>query len=242
MSLARAFALEPEVLLLDEPFSALDAPTRAALIDDFERIVRESGITTLFVTHDRDEALRLADRVAVLIDGEIRQVGSPAAVFGAPVDEAVAAFVGVENIWPARLSAAAQGVATYDVQGRALDVATAAAAPRALFCVRPEEVTILAPGAAPAASARNVLSATVRSLTPAGPVVRVDLAVDADAPSPARGQPREPGESPGAAPPFTIVAAITRPSLEALGIAVGSPVQAAFKAAAAHVIPKADRR
>ena len=66
VSLARAFALQPEVLLLDEPFSALDAPTRARLLEDFQALLVETGITTLFVTHDLDEALFLGDRVAVL--------------------------------------------------------------------------------------------------------------------------------------------------------------------------------
>ena len=66
-SLARAFALEPEVLLLDEPFSALDQPTRAALIDDLAAVLGETPVTTVFVTHDHDEAARLGDRVAVLI-------------------------------------------------------------------------------------------------------------------------------------------------------------------------------
>ena len=81
MSLARALVLEPEVLLLDEPFSALDQPTRAALIDDLDRVLMASRIATVFVTHDRSEALRLGDRIAVLMDGRMRQVGSPAEVF-----------------------------------------------------------------------------------------------------------------------------------------------------------------
>ena len=81
VSLARGFALDPEVLLLDEPFAALDAPTRSDLIEDFASVLAESRPTTVLVTHDRDEARRLGDGIVVLIDGRLRQRGSPAEVF-----------------------------------------------------------------------------------------------------------------------------------------------------------------
>ena len=97
-SLARAFAVKPEVLLLDEPFSALDQPTRFTLIEDFSRIVHEMRLTTILVTHDRDEAARLADVIIVLIDGKVRQIGNQTEIFASPVDSDVAKFVGVENI------------------------------------------------------------------------------------------------------------------------------------------------
>ncbi|MCW5852345.1 MAG: ABC transporter ATP-binding protein, partial [Anaerolineae bacterium] len=86
-SLARAFALQPDLLLLDEPFAALDAPTRAGLVDQVGGIVRDMGLTTVVVTHDRDEALTLGDRLAVLINGRLAQVGPPDEVFSAPADE-----------------------------------------------------------------------------------------------------------------------------------------------------------
>ena len=241
VSLARAFALEPEVLLLDEPFSALDAPTRTALIDDFAAIVRGLAVTTVLVTHDRDEALRLGDQIVVLIDGTVRQVAPPAEVFGAPVDEAVAAVVGVENVWPARLAAVHaavhdaahdDGVAVYDVAGHHVQVAAERPPPAALLCLRPEEITLLAPDDHPAGSARNRLPVTVREITPAGGVVRLRLALER-----APGAPQAAGATGATAP--TMVATITRPSLEALGIDVGSPVVAMFKATAAHLIPQA---
>ena len=118
-SLARALVLEPELLLLDEPFSSLDQPTRAALIDDLDRVLMTSRITTVFVTHDRSEALRLGDRVAVLMDGRIRQIGLPSEVFAAPADEQVAAFVGIETIAVGRVRSITDGMAAVDVAGRA---------------------------------------------------------------------------------------------------------------------------
>ncbi|RMF29886.1 MAG: ABC transporter ATP-binding protein, partial [Chloroflexi bacterium] len=81
VSLARALVLEPELLLLDEPFSALDAPTRMALLDDLQDLLRETRTTTVFVTHDQDEALRLGDRIAVLLEGRLRQLDLPERVF-----------------------------------------------------------------------------------------------------------------------------------------------------------------
>ena len=91
-SLARALVLAPELLLLDEPFAALDAPTREALTDDLLPLLRETATTTVLVTHDRDEALEMGDRIGVILDGRLVQVDRPEAVLAAPANEAVAAF------------------------------------------------------------------------------------------------------------------------------------------------------
>ena len=93
VSLARAFVLDPELLLLDEPFSALDPPTRLQLINDLERLLREQHITTIFVTHDLNEALRLADFMAILLDGKLKQHGTPQDIFKAPASSEIAAFL-----------------------------------------------------------------------------------------------------------------------------------------------------
>src|SRR6185503_1829140 len=92
VALARALVLEPEVLLLDEPFAGLDTPARAALLNDVGSILRVDRMTTVLVTHERGEALALADRVAVLIEGRLRQVDATARVFYAPVADDVARF------------------------------------------------------------------------------------------------------------------------------------------------------
>ncbi|MGH6917070.1 MAG: ABC transporter ATP-binding protein [Geminicoccaceae bacterium] len=97
VALARALAIEPQVLLLDEPLSALDAKVRAQLRDEIRRIQTEVGITTLFVTHDQDEALAIADRVAVVFAGRLEQIAPPAELYERPRSARVADFVGLSN-------------------------------------------------------------------------------------------------------------------------------------------------
>ena len=234
VSLARAFAVEPELLLLDEPFSALDPPTRAALIEDFAGIARQTSVTTLLVTHDRDEALRLADEVVVLIAGAVRQTGPPQRLFAAPADPDVAEFVGIENVWPAPLESVAQGVAVYRLGDHRLEVAaeTLHDVPHAaLFCIRPEQVTVHTEGPAgdhdiDVGSARNHLPATIAAIEPAGPVIRLRLIIDHPRTIPTDDASRR------------LVVTVTQPSLENLDLHVGSRVTATFKATAAHVIPQ----
>lgn len=97
VSLARALALEPQLLLLDEPFSALDPPTRSRLLDDLGILLKETATTTVFVTHDLPEAAQLAARMAVIIGNRLRQVGEPETVFESPADPEVAGFVNHRN-------------------------------------------------------------------------------------------------------------------------------------------------
>lgn len=98
VALARALAPRPSVLLLDEPFSSLDAPLRAQLREEVPRLLREVGCAALFVTHDQHEALQVGDRVAVMLDGSIAQVGAPHEVYALPQSVAVAGFVGDANV------------------------------------------------------------------------------------------------------------------------------------------------
>jgi len=93
VSLARAFVLQPELLLLDEPFTSLDAPTRFRLLDDLKSVLAETRMTTIFITHDLQEALKLATRMAVILDGRIEQSGTPQDVFDRPINERVAGFL-----------------------------------------------------------------------------------------------------------------------------------------------------
>jgi tungstate transport system ATP-binding protein len=95
VSLARALVLDPELLLLDEPFSALDSPTRTRLIDDLGRILPENSITTIFITHDLAEARKLGHRLAILLDGKLMQTGTPDEISNQPVNPQVASFLGL---------------------------------------------------------------------------------------------------------------------------------------------------
>jgi putative spermidine/putrescine transport system ATP-binding protein len=139
VALARALAIQPTVLLLDEPLSALDAKVRAQLRDEIRRVQLDVGITTLFVTHDQEEALAIADRVGVMKDGQLEQLGTPIDVYSRPATPFVAEFVGLTNRLPAQVR---DGVA--EVLGVALplvDPATPAGPATAL--VRPEAITLV---------------------------------------------------------------------------------------------------
>ena len=140
VALARALAIAPQVLLLDEPLSALDAKVRVQLRDEIRRIQRELGITTLFVTHDQEEALAVADRVGVMSDGRIQQIASPAELYTAPVNKFVAEFVGLSNPLP---GTASDGAAT--VLGQRVPLLPGSVQSGAVVVlIRPEAVTVTA--------------------------------------------------------------------------------------------------
>ena len=103
VALARALVISPKVLLLDEPFSALDRNLRASMQIEIKEIQRQIGVTTIFVTHDQGEALSLSDRIAVMFEGRIRQVGTPDEIYRRPADRFVASFVGDVNVLRGRL-------------------------------------------------------------------------------------------------------------------------------------------
>jgi len=227
VSLARALVVEPDLLLLDEPFASVDAMTRALLLDDLENLLRATPVACVAVTHDLDEAVRLGDRVAVLLEGRLRQCDHPERVLAAPVDGDVAAFVGVETRVHGRVVEARDGLAVVEAAGHHLEAVSSVGPGRAvLFCLRPEDVTLWSgdqpgPGDHPGpgtemSSARNRLPGRVSRVTPSGPLVRVS--VDCGVP---------------------LVALVTRASADEMGLAVGRPVVATFKASAAHLIPLA---
>jgi tungstate transport system ATP-binding protein len=218
VSLARAFVVDPEVLFLDEPFSALDQPTREELLVDLYGVLRESRVTTVFVTHDRNEALRLGDRVAVMMGGRIRQVDSAERVFSSPASEEIARFVGVENILRGMILEQREGIAVVALDSGRIQVVTdARAGKRVLVCLRPEDIVLARLDADFAAeSMRNVLRGKIDQVISLGSQLRVKI--DAG---------------------VALTALITKQSWQDLALAQGREVQAAFKASAAHVI---DRR
>jgi molybdopterin-binding protein len=216
VSLARALVLQPELLMLDEPFGALDAPTRARLIDDLHVLLKSTATTTLFVTHDQDEAMLLGDRVAVLLNGHLRQIGTSEEIFSAPADAEVAAFVGVETAIAGQVTQAQEGLLTILTHGFTLEaVGDFNVGRQVLFCLRPEDITLWINADLQKGSARNLLSGRIDRLIPQGALVRV--IVDCG---------------------FPLVSLVTRASARQMGLAEGQVVTATFKASAVHLIPR----
>jgi molybdate transport system ATP-binding protein len=177
VALARAVAREPQLLLLDEPLSALDAPTRQRLRGELRQWLTRLGIPTVLVTHDRAEALALGDQIVILANGRIQQSGRVTEVFNRPANLAVAHIAGTETVLPARVLKVADGIVTVavgDVKLVAVAADFPADATETHVCIRAEDVMLVA-DALPQASARNRLSATVISLERDGPLVRVEL-------------------------------------------------------------------
>jgi putative spermidine/putrescine transport system ATP-binding protein len=164
VALARALAIEPQVLLLDEPLSALDAKVRVQLRDEIRRIQTEVGTTTLFVTHDQEEALAIADRVGVMRAGRLEQLAAPAEVYLRPASAFVADFVGLSNRLPGRLDGDAVSV----LGTRLPLVRPAVGGPDVTALVRPESVDVVPDEAGPG---------RVVSTTFLGPTSRVTVAV-----------------------------------------------------------------
>ncbi len=176
VALARALAIQPSVLLLDEPLSALDAKVRAQLRDEIRRVQLEVGTTTLFVTHDQEEALAVADRVGVMNKGRLEQLDPPAKVYADPATPFVAEFVGLNNKVPAEVTSGRAHVLGTSVPTLAGSITSGAGT----ALVRPESVTVTTdPGG----------TSTVKSVAFLGPISRVYVAlpdgavIDAQLPS-----------------------------------------------------------
>jgi putative spermidine/putrescine transport system ATP-binding protein len=163
VALARALAIEPQVLLLDEPLSALDAKVRVQLRDEIRRIQSSVGTTTLFVTHDQEEALAVADRVGVMRAGRLEQLAAPAEIYQRPASAFVADFVGLSNRLPGVVADS-----FFEALGSRLPLISPAAAGAAVGLVRPEAVTVV-----PSASGNG----SVVTSSFLGPTSRVTVAV-----------------------------------------------------------------
>jgi len=164
VALARALVLEPKVLLLDEPLGALDARLRASLQTELRALQQAVRTTFVYVTHDQEEALTMSDRLAVLVNGRVEQVGTPSQVYGAPESAYVATFLGNANLWPGVVSAVDRdrvscrvGEWTISASGNSVAVGQ-----RVSVMVRPERVTVLPPEAA---SEVDTIPAQVRTVT-----------------------------------------------------------------------------
>lgn len=172
VALARALAIRPHVLLLDEPLSALDAKIRVELRHEIRRIQQQLGITTIYVTHDQEEALSLSDRIVVMSQGKIEQVGTPAQIYNFPETEFVAQFVGQINLLPVEVVNPAQGVVKLGQQLIQAGQFGYLNGQPVRLAVRPEELN---PGFIEGA---NNLNGKVDTITYLGSIVRIRVAIE----------------------------------------------------------------
>jgi molybdate transport system ATP-binding protein len=218
VALARALAPRPRLLLLDEPLSALDAPTRLALRGELRQVLTTEGIPSIVVTHDRSEALALGDTAVVLIDGRVHQTGPVAEVFDRPRDADVARVVGVETALPGTVSHVDEGLALVRLGSHALTAVMdqpVAAGDDVYVCIRAEDISIDLTPATSGTSPRNHLPATVTAVAEEGALVRIQL--DAG---------------------VALTSLITRPAARELAIAPGQHVTAVVKSTAVHLVPR----
>ena len=216
VAVGRALATEPVLLLLDEPLSALDEATRADVRSALAETVRRAGTAALLVSHDPTDVLALADRVAVIVDGTIRQVGGADEVFLHPADGVVARLVGSDVLGFGMVSGSADGVVEVVIdEQRLIGIGEWPTGTRVLVSVRPEEVLLL--DALPdgvGLSTRNVLPGRIRAMEPRGTLVLVTLGAG-----------------------VTVRSLVTRQAVADLGLSVGSPAVAAIKAPSVHLAP-----
>ena len=213
-SLARAFAIRPEILFLDEPFASLDPPSRESLVEDLQRVLRETQTTTVLATHDRMEALRLSDRIAVMKGGEILQIGSSDGVMNHPANEFIASFVGVETILSGKVVKKDGGSFIVSVSEHEIEaVGEVGLGESVALCIRPENVILSTKPDSGVTSARNVFPGKVIRVTPMGLFHKVQLDCG-----------------------FRLVAYVTNHFLENLSLGEGRQVRALFKATGIHVV------
>jgi molybdate transport system ATP-binding protein len=216
-ALARALVVEPRLLLLDEPLSALDPETREGLQRELARLHRELGTTTLHVTHDFEEAIALGDRIAVLNEGQVVQVGPPEEIFRKPTSEFVARFVGVRNIFQGEIHRLEDGGKALDLDGLEIAVVTKLDG-KVHGSIRPEDILLSREPLH--SSARNAFRSRIVNIVDKGILVYVTVRVLLDA-------------DPGRSPEFTCV--ITRTSAEEMKLREEMDVHIVFKASAVHV-------
>ena len=220
VALARALVRRPRLLLLDEPLSALDGPLRDELRPRLRQLLSQFQIPVVLVTHDRVEAMALADQIVVMQAGRIYQTGTVEAVFRKPSHSAVARTVGIETIEPATILNNADGLVTIDIQGVRLCASSSLSSARHCYaCIRAEDVVLqhlthAQPAASHMSRASNMLAGSVSTITPEGPMVRVDLHCG-----------------------FDLAAKVARSGFEALAIRVGDQLLATVNSESIHLIP-----
>jgi len=204
------------VLLMDEPFAALDPPTRESVVNDLEKVLAETRTTTIMATHDRNEALRLSDRLAVMGDGRIAQVDRPGVVMYRPVNEFVASFVGTETILEGSISETTRAALIVNVNGSQFEVSgQGSPGDKVMLFIRPENVTVSVADADARTSARNTFHGVVARIVTMGFFCKVEISCG-----------------------FPLVAYVTPKAVEELGLREGKGVTASIKATSIHYIRK----
>ena len=218
-ALARALVLSPELLLLDEPFAALDAPIRKHLLEELRQAVRARGITCVYVTHEQGEAFSIADRIAVLRRGRLLQAGTPEEVLLRPHSRAVARFMQTGNILPGVVSRRTEAISEVTVGPRLLHSRTPLPEGTPVdACIRREEILVEAPGEASPAPGLNRFRGAVEAVVDLGSTMQ--LRIDAGIPG------------------FPLQALITRRVAHDLSPRPRVEVPATFSAASVHLIPR----
>jgi len=214
VAIARAIAIEPEVLLLDEPTANLDPVSASKIEELITSIIHRYDTTIIMATHDMSQGQRLADRIGVLVDGEIIQTGSSKDVFTSPRNREVADFVGVENIMDGVIVSNDDKVVTIDIGGRVIEaISDYAVGEEVSACIRPEDITLAL--SKTSSSARNSFVGEVTRAVSMGPLTRVEIDCG-----------------------FPLVCLVTKRSAGELDLRKGKQVYATFKATGVHVIKR----
>ncbi|MEM2934461.1 MAG: ABC transporter ATP-binding protein [Halobacteria archaeon] len=213
VALARALVIQPQILLLDEPLSALDASTREELKMEIKAIVKKLNIPAIYVTHDQQEAFAIADRIAIMNQGKILQIGEREQIFYYPASEFVAHFLGIKNVFKGVVISNPSGLAHIKIKDKEIEaICNYKEGTPVKICIRPENVVIAIDSSL--ASTRNRFKGKIARIEPLGATARVMVNIDSN---------------------FELEALLTKRSVDDLDLAKGKTVNASFKATCVHV-------
>jgi tungstate transport system ATP-binding protein len=216
IAIARALVTEPELLLLDEPTANLDPVSVSKIEEVLAHVIADRRITVLMATHDMPQGQRLANRIGVLANGELLQVGTPNEIFCSPSSRTIAELVGVENILAGVVREKDQELTIINIDGHDIQAVSGfGVGDKVHALIRPEDITLTL--SKDPSSARNVFGGKMSRMSLLGPLVRIEIDCG-----------------------FPLLVTLTAISLEEMGLTIGSQVYASFKATGVHVIKRQD--